>query len=49
MLKKLYLILGLGVVLLYTTTAWFGWEVANSGSRSRLGVPFIYTGFRGGK
>ena len=49
MLKKLYLVLGMGVVLLYGSAAWFGWELANSGSRSRLGVPFIYTGFRGGK
>lgn len=49
MLKKLYLVVGLGIVALYASGAWFGWEVANSGSRSRLGVPFIYTGFRGGK
>jgi hypothetical protein len=49
MFKKLYLVLGMGVVALYTASAWFGWEVANSGSKSRLGVPFIYTGFRGGK
>ena len=38
-----------GVLLTYSTAAWFGWEIANSGSKSRLGVPFIYTGFRGGK
>ena len=49
MLKKLYLVLGIGVVVLYSAAAFFGWELANSGSRSRLGVPFIYTGFRGGK
>jgi hypothetical protein len=49
MFRKIYLALGLGVVLLYSSAAWFGWELANSGSRSRLGVPFIYTGFRGGK
>lgn len=49
MLKKLYLVLGMGVVLAYGSAAWFGLEMANSGSRSRLGVPFIYTGFRGGK
>ena len=49
MFKKLYLLLGMGVVVLYAASAWFGWEVANSGSKSRLGVPFIYTGFRGGK
>lgn len=49
MLKKLYLVFGMGVLLLYSLGAWFGWELANSGSKSRLGVPFIYTGFRGGK
>lgn len=49
MLKKLYLVFGMAVLVLYASAAWFGWEVANSGSRSRLGVPFIYTGFRGGK
>jgi hypothetical protein len=49
MLKKLYLALGLGVVLIYGTASWFGWELANSGKNSRLGVPFIYSGFRGGK
>lgn len=49
MLKKLYMLFGIGVLMLYSTASWFGWEVANSGSRSRLGIPFIYTGFRGGK
>lgn len=49
MLKKLYLLLGIGVVVLYSAAAWNGWEIANSGKNSRLGVPFIYTGFRGGK
>jgi hypothetical protein len=49
MLKKLYLIFGMGVLVFYAAASWFGWELANSGSRSRLGVPFIYTGFRGGK
>lgn len=49
MLKKLYMLFGIGVLTLYSTAAWFGWEVANSGSKSRLGIPFIYTGFRGGK
>jgi len=49
MFKILYLIVGGGVLLAYTSAAWFGWELANSGSKSRLGVPFIYTGFRGGK
>ncbi|MGE3466714.1 MAG: hypothetical protein AB7J13_07255 [Pyrinomonadaceae bacterium] len=49
MLKKLYLLFGAGVLVLYASAAWFGWELANSGSRSRLGVPFFYSGFRGGK
>lgn len=49
MLKKLYLVFGVGVLLLYSASAWMGWEVANSGSKSRLGVPFFYSGFRGGK
>jgi hypothetical protein len=49
MFKKLYLIFGMGVLALYSAAAWFGWELANSGNNSRLGVPFIYTGFRGGK
>jgi len=49
MLKKLYLIFGMGVLVFYGAASWFGWELANSGTRSRLGVPFIYTGFRGGK
>ncbi len=49
MLKKLYIVFGMGVLVLYGAAALFGWELANSGSRSRLGVPFIYTGFRGGK
>ena len=49
MLKVLYIIFGGAVLMAYTTAAWFGWELANSGSNSRLGVPFIYTGFRGGK
>lgn len=49
MLKKLYLVFGLAVVLGYTVAALNGWEIANAGQRSRLGMPFIYTGYRGGK
>ncbi|HQU84825.1 MAG TPA: hypothetical protein PKY59_16930 [Pyrinomonadaceae bacterium] len=49
MLKKIYMLFGIGVLLLYSSAAWFGWEFANSGSNSRLGMPFIYGGFRGGK
>ncbi|MCA1622717.1 MAG: hypothetical protein LC768_18410 [Acidobacteria bacterium] len=49
MFKALYLIFGIAVILLYITSSWFGWEVANSGRNSRFGMPFIYTGFRGGK
>lgn len=43
------MIFGTAVLLSYTAAAWFGWELANSGSKSRLGVPFIYAPFRGGK
>jgi hypothetical protein len=49
MFKTIYIIIAVGVLLLYSAATWFGWELANSGSNSRLGVPFIYTGFRGGK
>jgi hypothetical protein len=49
MLKILYIVFSAAVIFLYTTGAWFGWEIANSGSHSRLGMPFIYTGFHGGK
>lgn len=49
MFKVIYVIFATAVLLAYGAAAWFGWELANSGSRSRLGVPFIYTGFRGGK
>ena len=49
MLRTIFLIFGIGVILLYASSSWFGWELANSGSNSRLGVPFIYGGFRGGK
>ena len=48
-MKKLFVIFGLGVILLYSVATWNGWEFANSGRKSALGVPFIYTGFRGGK
>ena len=50
MFRKLYYLFGIGVILIYATSSWMGWEFANSGkNRSFLGVPFIYTGFRGGK
>jgi hypothetical protein len=49
MFKALYMIFAIAVLVAYSASAWFGWELANSGSRSRLGMPFIYTGFRGGK
>ena len=49
MLKKLYFVFGVGVLLAYASASWFGWELANAGSNSRLGVPFFYSGFRGGK
>jgi len=49
MFKTLYFIFAVGVLVLYALSAWFGWEIANSGSHSRLGVPFFYSGFHGGK
>ncbi len=50
MLRKIYYIFGVGVILTYTTASWFGWEIFNSGNyRSTLGVPFISSGYRGGK
>jgi len=49
MMRIIYLVFGGAVLLTYATVSWFGWEIANSGSHSRLGVPFIYTGFHGGK
>jgi len=49
MWKALFLIFGGGVLLFYVTSSFLGWELANSGSRSRLGTPFFYSGFRGGK
>lgn len=49
MLKALFLIFSGGVFLFYLSSSWFGWELANSGSRSPLRSPFIYAGFRGGK
>ena len=39
MFRTLYLIFGMAVLLLYGVSAWFGWELANSGRNSRLGVP----------
>ena len=48
MFKIIYTLFAIGVLGLYSAAAMFGWELANSGSNSRLGVPFIYTGFRGG-
>jgi len=49
MLKKLYMVFGIGVLGFYGAASWLGWELANSGSKSRLGTPFFYSGFRGGK
>jgi hypothetical protein len=47
--KALFLTFGGGIILFYLLSSSLGWEFANSGSRSRFGMPFIYTGFRGGK
>jgi hypothetical protein len=49
MFKKLYLVLAIAVVGLYAVSSWLGWEIGNSGSHSRLGIPFFYSGFHGGK
>jgi len=49
MLKILFLIFSGAVLLLYLSSSWFGWEIANSGKNSRFGTPFFYGGFRGGK
>jgi len=49
MIRTVFLVFGIGVVLAYSSASMFGWEFANSGSNSRLGMPFIYGGFRGGK
>lgn len=39
----------MGVLGLYSVAAWFGWEFANAGKTRGGGIPFIYSGFRGGK
>jgi hypothetical protein len=49
MLKTLYLIFGMGVILLYLASSWFGWEFANSGRNSYFRAPFFFGGYRGGK
>ena len=50
MLRKLYYALGIVVILGYTASTWLGWELLNSGRyRSFTGVPFISSGYRGGK
>jgi len=50
MMKTIFVIFGVGVILLYTMASLFGWEFANSGKNSRIGTPFFYGGgFRGGK
>jgi hypothetical protein len=49
MFKKIYLVLGTGLILFYAAASMMGWEFANSSNRSHFGTPFFYTGFRGGK
>jgi hypothetical protein len=49
MFRAIFLILGISIILFYASASWFGWEMANSGSNSRLGTPFFFGGFRGGK
>jgi hypothetical protein len=49
MWKIIYFVFACGVLIFYAAASWLGWELANSGSHSRLGVPFFYSGFHGGK
>ena len=50
MLRKIYYLFGIGVILAYSGASLLGWEFLNSGKyRSVLGVPFISSGYRGGK
>lgn len=46
MLKKLYLIFGIGVVMLYSTAAMLGWEVGLPGSRRQLPPDARQNGYR---
>jgi len=48
MLRAIYVIFAVAVLGWYLFSSAFGWELANSGSRSRMGLPF-FTGYRGGK
>ena len=60
MLSKFYLVLGAGVLLLYSAAAWGGWEIGGSrrqtlppGVRNSPGgyrsFHFWHSGYRGGK
>jgi hypothetical protein len=49
MLKKLYAVFAIGIVGIYAVASFMGWELANDGRNSRLGVPFVSGGYRGGK
>jgi phosphotransferase system glucose/maltose/N-acetylglucosamine-specific IIC component len=46
--RILFIIFVVFVLVSYTVMNLLGWEMLNSGSRSRLGLPYI-TGYRGGK
>jgi hypothetical protein len=48
MLKKLYAVFAIGIVGIYAVASFSGWELANDGRNSRIGVPFV-GGYRGGK
>lgn len=48
MIRKLYVLFGIGVIGLYSIGAFSGWELANSGRNSSIGLPF-FSGYRGGK
>jgi hypothetical protein len=50
MLRKLYMVFGVGVIGFYAFASMMGWELANSSDKpGRMGTPFFYTSFRGGK
>ena len=49
MLKKLYAVFAVGIIGIYTVASFMGWELANDGRNSRLGLPFVSGGYRGGK
>ncbi|MFV0389952.1 MAG: hypothetical protein ACK5NT_14505 [Pyrinomonadaceae bacterium] len=50
MFRKFYYVFGIAVIGVYITSSLLGWEFMNSGkTRSVMGVPFLTSGYRGGK